>query len=117
MGLLMGDEEGKRTALEKEYYFDEGLGESLKAHVEDLKTRVPEIDVTVRRDREGYPIVKTKFAPKYKYDVEKAMEFNPDEAMQRINESIEDIHASVIGLKCGKDINNAELQHKLVAAL
>jgi len=30
MSLLLGDEEGKRTAMEKEYYFDEGLGESLK---------------------------------------------------------------------------------------
>lgn len=47
------------TVYDKEYYFDEGLGESLKEHVEDLKTRFPEVNVLVRRDRDGYPIVKT----------------------------------------------------------
>ena len=47
------------TLYDKEYYFDEGLGESLKEHVEDLKTRFPDVNVQVRRDRDGYPIVKT----------------------------------------------------------
>jgi hypothetical protein len=48
-----------QTLYDKEYYFDEGLGESLKEHVEDLNTRFPDINVLVRRDRDGYPIVKT----------------------------------------------------------
>ena len=116
MEMLMGDEEGQRTALEKEYYFDEGLGESLKDHVEDLKSRFPELDVTVRRDREGYPIVKTKFAPKYKYDIEKAIEFNADEAKQRIDQSVEDLYQNVLGIK-GGDINRADLENKLAASL
>jgi hypothetical protein len=104
--------------MEKEYYFDEGLGESLKDHVDDLKTRFPEIEVAVRRDREGYPIVKTTFAPRYKYDIEKAIAYNPDEAMQRVNQSIEDLHASVTGLKAnGGDINRSELEQKLATAL
>lgn len=45
--------------FDKEYYFDEGLGESLKDHVEDIKSRFPEVNVQVRRDRDGYAIVKT----------------------------------------------------------
>ncbi len=44
---------------EKEYYFDEGLGQSLKDHVEELKTTFPDVQVLVRRDRDGYAIVKT----------------------------------------------------------
>jgi len=30
------------------------------------------------------------------------VEFNPDEAMQRINESIEDVHKSVLGLESAR---------------
>jgi hypothetical protein len=44
---------------EKEYYFDEGLGQSLKDHVDELKTTFADLQVLVRRDRDGYPIVKT----------------------------------------------------------
>ena len=45
--------------IEKEYIFDEGLGQSLKEHIDEIKTNFPEmIEVLVRRDRDGYPIVK-----------------------------------------------------------
>jgi len=44
---------------EKEYYFDEGLGQSLKDHVDELKTTFPDLSILVRRDRDGYAIVKT----------------------------------------------------------
>ena len=44
---------------EKEYHFDEGLGQSLKDHVDELKTNFPDLQVLVRRDRDGYAIVKT----------------------------------------------------------
>jgi hypothetical protein len=115
--ILESDEEGKRMRLEKEYYFDEGLGESLKDHVEDLKRRFPEIDVLVRRDREGYPIVKTQFAPKYKYDIDQAINFNPDEGMQRIKESLEDLYGTVFGIKSLKDLESHEVQGKISQAL
>ena len=49
--------------FEKEYIFDEGLGQSLKEHVESIKTNFPSIEVQVRRDRDGYPVVKTLYKP------------------------------------------------------
>ena len=98
MSYVIGDEEGLRRRMEKEYYFDEGLGESLQEHIEDLKQRFPELAVETRRDRDGFAIVKTKFAPKYKYDVEKAMKFDVESAQQRMKESMEDIQREYLGV-------------------
>jgi len=47
--------------LEKEYHFDEGLGQSLDDHVEELKEKYPNVTVQTRRDRDGFPVVKTLF--------------------------------------------------------
>jgi hypothetical protein len=66
------------TLFDKEYYFDEGLGESLKDHVDDIKSRFPQINVLVRRDRDGYAIIKTQYKPKYKYNLDDIEKFNAD---------------------------------------
>jgi len=63
--------------FEKEYYFDEGLGESINDHVSNLKTEYPDLQVQVRRDRDGFAIVKTQLVPKYKYDLESLSKFDP----------------------------------------
>jgi hypothetical protein len=47
--------------LEKEYHFDEGLGQSLNSHVNELKTKYPEMNVETRRDRDGFAIVRVTF--------------------------------------------------------
>lgn len=47
--------------LEKEYHFDETLGESLDDHCETLKKQYPGVTVQTRRDRDGFAIVKTLF--------------------------------------------------------
>jgi hypothetical protein len=44
--------------LEREYYFDEGLGESLNDHIETLKKNYKSITIQTRRDRDNLPIVK-----------------------------------------------------------
>ena len=44
--------------MEREYYFDEGLGQSLNDHIQDLKKQFSSIDIQTRRDRDGFPIVK-----------------------------------------------------------
>ena len=44
--------------LEKEYYFDERLGQSLDEHTAELKSKYPGVKVHTRRDRDGLPIVK-----------------------------------------------------------
>lgn len=46
------------SLMEREYYFDEGLGESLNDHVSGLTKQFPGIEIQTRRDRDGIPIVK-----------------------------------------------------------
>ena len=44
--------------MQREYYFDEGLGQSLNEHTTELKEKFPDLTVLTRRDRDGLPIVK-----------------------------------------------------------
>lgn len=55
---------------EKEYYFDDGLGQTLQEHTAHLRKSFPDMKVETRRDRDGFTIVKTTFAPEYKYKLE-----------------------------------------------
>jgi len=55
--------------LEKEYYFDETLGESLNDHCAKLKERYPGMKVQARRDRDGFAIIKSIYENTYKYDI------------------------------------------------
>ena len=48
------------TLPTREYYFDEGLGESLAEHVDSLKKRFEGITVSTRRDNDGFAIVTLK---------------------------------------------------------
>ena len=61
---------------EKEYYFDEGLGQTVQDHVNEVKKTYPDVEVTVRRDRDGYPLIKTSYKPKFKYDLDKIMNYD-----------------------------------------
>ena len=86
-----------QTFFDKEYYFDEGLGESLKDHVEDIKSRFPHVNVLVRRDRDGYPIIKTQYKPNYKYNLDDIEKFNADQTMDTMKESLDDMLKTVLG--------------------
>lgn len=88
--------------LEKEYYFDEGLGQSLKDHVEELQKNWPGLNIETRRDRDGYAIVKTKFKPKYKYDLEAILKSDPKKENEVMKESMD----AVLKLVMGGDSNN-----------
>ena len=83
--------------FEKEYHFDEGLGQSLKEHVEELKEKFPELTVLVRRDRDGYPIIKTQYKQQYKYNLDEIEKFNFDEYMTLTKESLDDILQTILG--------------------
>lgn len=83
--------------FEKEYYFDEGLGQSLKEHVEELKTNFPDLTILVRRDRDGYPIIKTQYQQKYKYNIEDLEKFNAEEFMTLTKESLDDVLSTMLG--------------------
>ena len=83
--------------FEKEYHFDEGLGESVKEHVEGLKKRFPDLQVLVRRDRDGYPVIKTQYKPKYKYNLEDIENFDVEGENTLIKESLDDILKTIIG--------------------
>lgn len=45
--------------------------------------------VQTRRDRDGFPIVKTMFKKEYKYDLSKIESFDPEVEMQKMNETFE----------------------------
>lgn len=77
--------------LEREYHFDEGLGESLTEHCENLKKSFPGLKVLVRRDRDGFAIVRTKFAPEYKYNIDDMENYDEDAARTRMHETVEAI--------------------------
>ena len=85
--------------LEKEYYFDEGLGQSLHDHCQELKTKWPGLQIETRRDRDGYAIVKTKYKPNYKYDLDEILNYDPAKASANVKESID----AVLKLTLGKD--------------
>lgn len=77
--------------LEKEYYFDETLGESLNAHCTNLKERYPGMRVQARRDRDGFAIIKTLYDNSYKYDIDRLEAWNPEQATLDKNQTIEAI--------------------------
>lgn len=56
--------------FEKEYHFDEGLGQSLNEHIADLKQKFPEMKVETRRDRDGFAVVKTSYKREFKYNLD-----------------------------------------------
>lgn len=68
------------TLFEREYYFDEGLGESLNDHIANLKKQSEGVTVETRRDRDGFAIVKLSLAPKFKYNLDKILQQDPAEA-------------------------------------
>jgi hypothetical protein len=59
---------------EKEYHFDEGMGQSLQEHVSELRERTPGLKVLTRRDRDGFAIVKTEWSPEFKYTLDMDMD-------------------------------------------
>jgi hypothetical protein len=81
---------------EKEYHFDEGLGQSLKEHVREIEDNFEDMDVKVRRDRDGFAIVKTKFKPKYKYDIDKIAKFDPKVEQSHFKETLEIVYKNLM---------------------
>lgn len=64
-------------AAEREYYFDEGLGQSLNEHVAELKQKFPNVTLQTRRDRDGMPIIKMSLKQKFKYNLDELMSTDP----------------------------------------
>lgn len=76
---------------EREYYFDEGLGQSLNEHVRELRSQLPGAEISTRRDADGLPIVKLLAKPKFKYDLDKVLSADPDQLQKTQKETIEAI--------------------------
>lgn len=85
-----------KQLFEKEYYFDEGLGQSLEDHVKSIKENYPVVEVETRRDRDGFAIVKTKFRPKFKYDLSMLDNHNPKETQSLAKETLEGVLRSIV---------------------
>jgi hypothetical protein len=67
---------------EREYYFDEGYGVSLDEHVAFLKEKMPNIKVEMRRDRDGFVILKESFTKQYKYKIDDVIKIQGAEDSQ-----------------------------------
>ena len=61
----------------------------------------PDLDVSVRRDRDGYPVIKTVYKPKFKYNLDSYLNFNAKKEHEHMKESIEIVLSSF--LPFGKD--------------
>ena len=66
-----------KQVAEREYYFDEGLGQSLNDHIAELKEKFPNIKLQTRRDRDGMPIVKMSLKQEFKYNLDELMSTDP----------------------------------------
>lgn len=75
--------------LEKEYHFDEGLGQTLTEHVEELNIRYPGVKVMTRRDRDGFAVVKTVYKNEYAYELDAIEAFDPETARDDMNQTLE----------------------------
>jgi hypothetical protein len=65
--------------------------------VEEIKKNFPDLTVLVRRDRDGYPIIKTQYKPVYKYSLDDLDKFNAEEFMTLTKESLDDVLATILG--------------------
>ena len=98
-----------RRLLEKEYYFDEGLGESLQDHAKKIKQEHPDLEVQIRRDRDGFAIVKTIYKPKYKYNIDEILKFSPSEGKEKIKETMNEL-LKVILPKNGQNLDFSKME-------
>jgi hypothetical protein len=92
--------------FEKEYYFDETLGQSLNEHVHQVKEQNPGMTVQTRRDRDGFAIVKTSFAPEYKYNLDQIEAFDFEQSRAEVNKTIDTILSSLFPENNQKIIEN-----------
>lgn len=72
------------------------------------------MEVLVRRDRDGYPVVKTQYKPKYKYDIDQIVNFpGPEEYISEAKSSMEEILKTMLG--GGKEtLDQHEIEQKLL---
>ncbi|CDW82520.1 UNKNOWN [Stylonychia lemnae] len=107
-----------KQVLEKEYYFDEGLGESVNDHIQRIQAELPDIEVSVRRDNDGYPLIKTLYRPKYKYDIDRILSFDAEKEHQNMKESAEVILSAIMpfgqdALKDPSKLTKEQLQNSI----
>ena len=54
------------------------------------------MEVMVRRDRDGFPIVKTQFKPTYKYDLEYLLSLDNKEEKIRMKETLNALYKQMM---------------------
>lgn len=82
--------------FDREYYFDEGLGETVQEHAENIKAAYPDIQVQYRRDRDGYAIIRTLYKPKFKYDIDEIANYDPSTTESKIKESLNEVLKNIL---------------------
>lgn len=75
--------------LEREYYFDETLGQSLAEHTNELASQYPNVSIETRRDNDGFPIVKLSMKRQYKYNIDQIFDSDVNWLKQTEQETVE----------------------------
>lgn len=81
----------EKGAQEREYYFDEGLGQSLADHVQSLQSTLKHAEVSTRRDGDGLPIVKITTKRNFKYSLDDFLNIDQDQIEKISKETQESI--------------------------
>lgn len=77
--------EHPESIFEREYFFDETLGQSLDEHLNEMKDKFPGTQVFSRRDKEGFAVIKMTFNQEYKYNLNDIEEWDKDAALNRMH--------------------------------
>jgi hypothetical protein len=64
--------------------------------VAHIKEKFPDVDVSVRRDRDGFPLIKTVYRPHYKYDLENLLSYDAEKEHKNFKESAETLLKSIM---------------------
>lgn len=68
----------------------------------------------MRRDRDGYPIVKTQYKPQYKYNLEDIENFDAEKEQTLMKETLDDVLKTVMGREGLNSLDKQGLESKMM---
>ena len=74
-----------------------------------MKARFPDVEISVRRDNDGFALIKTLYRPTYKYDLDKILSFDMEEKHREYKESAEIILKNILSISADEAKNPSKL--------
>jgi hypothetical protein len=59
----------------------------------------------VRRDHDGYPVIKTIYKPKFKYNLDSFLNFDAEKEHSHLKQTTEIVLQSLLPIKGAKEVN------------